>query len=154
STGNVTGTPTTAGTANFTVTVTDNNGQAASKALSITIVALPSIGTTSLPGGEVGVAYSQGVSGSGGSGSLTWTISAGALPNGLGIGSSSGVISGTPTASGTFSFTVKVTDANNQSATKALSIAIVPQPSITTAQLPNGEVSVNYTTTLTASGGT
>ena len=51
-------------------------------------------------------------------------LSAGALPAGLSLASSTGVISGTPTTAGTVSFTVQVTDAANNTATKALSIAV------------------------------
>ena len=52
----------------------------------------------------------------------TWSIASGALPTGLSLTSGTGVISGTPTATGTFSFTARVTAANGQSVTKPLSI--------------------------------
>jgi hypothetical protein len=107
---------------------------------------------TSLPNGEVGVAYSQTLSISGGSGSYTWSISAGALPAGLSL-SATGTISGTPTAAGVAKFTVKVNDGIS-TATQALTILINPALTITTTSLPNGEVNVVYTPqTLKASGG-
>jgi fibronectin type 3 domain-containing protein len=59
----------------------------------------------------IGVAYSAVLTVTGGSGPFSWTISAGALPAGLGINATSGLISGTPSSTGTFSFAVKVTNA-------------------------------------------
>jgi hypothetical protein len=60
----------------------------------------------------------------GGTGALTWSISAGTLPAGLNLNPINGVISGTPTAAGTSSFTVGVQDAGGLSDTQALSITI------------------------------
>jgi len=83
-----------------------------------------SITTTSLTGGTVGVAYSATLAATGGSGSgYTWSVSAGALPEGLNL-ASSGVISGTPTAPATFDFTAEVTDSSEASATMSLSVVI------------------------------
>jgi len=65
---------------------------------------------TALPNGTVGVAYNQTISASGGSGTgFTFAITAGTLPSGLTL-SSSGLLSGTPTAAGLFTFTVTATD--------------------------------------------
>jgi hypothetical protein len=65
---------------------------------------------------------------------FSWTLAGGALPPGLTV-FSNGQIFGTPTATGTFTFTVKVTDANGQTATQAFSLTISPQPPpLTSAQ--------------------
>ena len=114
-----------------------------------------SISTSTLPNGTVGVAYSQTLTATGGTTPYTWTITSGTLPNGLSL-SSSGVISGTPTtAGGLTSITFQVTDSASKTATKALSITInSATPSVTTSTLPNGTVSVAYSQTLTATGGT
>jgi hypothetical protein len=74
-----------------------------------TTIAPLSITTASLPSITVGTPYSVTLSASGGVLPYTWSVSSGALPAGLSL-SPAGVISGTPTAQGTSSFTVAVTD--------------------------------------------
>ena len=152
--GNVTGTPTAAGTANFTVQVKDSSTVTATKALSIAIApATLSVTTASLPGGTVGAAYQQGLTATGGAGGNAWSITVGALPAGLTLGAD-GSISGMPTASGTANFTVQVKDSSTATATKALTIAIAPATlSVTTASLPGGTVGAAYQQTLMATGG-
>ncbi len=78
--------------------------------------------TTTLPGGTVGTSYSVTLVGTGGASPYVWTET-GALPGGLNL-SGAGVISGTPTAAGSFSFTVTMTDAYGQVKTGTLSIAV------------------------------
>jgi len=153
-TGAITGTPTTAGTSNFTTLLTDNVGATATKALSIVVNAAPSITTSSLPNGSVSVAYNQTMAATGGTSPLTWAISSGSLPAGLSLTASTGAITGTPTASGTSNFTARVTDNVGATATKALSIIVTQGLTITTASLPADTVGVAYNQTLTASGGT
>jgi subtilisin family serine protease len=157
STGTVSGTPTSGGTFGFTVQTADSGTPArtASKSLSISVVAQLAITTTSLSGGVVGQAYSQTLAATGGTTPYTWSLSSGSLPPGLSLNASSGTISGSPTTSGTFTFTAQVTD-GTQTATKALSIVVAPPSalSITTASLPQGRVGRAYSATLAASGGT
>ena len=127
STGTISGTPTTAGTSNFTVRVTDGASPTpatTTKALSITTAAHVAISTTSLPNGKVGVAYNQTMAASGGTTPYTWSITAGSLPAGLSLGAGTGVITGTPSHKGTYNFTVQVTDSVGGTATQALSITI------------------------------
>jgi Putative Ig domain len=117
----------------------------------------PAITTTSLPGGVVGTPYSATLRASGGTGSLSWNLATGShLSAGLSLDGSTGVISGSPTASGTTNFTVQVTDSapTPVSATQSLSITIASRLIITTALLPNGSVNRAYSATLQASGGT
>ncbi len=135
-TGQISGTPTNIGTFNFSVRVTDssNPAQTATQNLSIEInpVGAPQITTTGLPDGTTGVAYSTAVQASGGITPYTWAISAGTLPPGLALNTTSGLVSGTPTLVGTFNFTVQVTDSQNpqQSDTQALSINVTAQPAL------------------------
>ena len=163
SSGHITGAPTGPnGTVNFTVKVTDSsNGgaQSATQNLSILInlPPAPTITTTSLPAGVEGAAYSQTIQATG-LGSLTYSISAGTLPPGLSLNSSSGAITGTPLGPNTTSnFTLTVTDSSNpkQTGSKALSITInLPAPPvISPTTLPNGNVGSPYSQTLSVSGG-
>ncbi|MDR2972303.1 MAG: putative Ig domain-containing protein [Bacteroidales bacterium] len=121
--GVISGTPTTAGTFDFTVKVVNNVGSD-TKTLAITIENTelpPTITTTNLPNGETEIPYHQTLTAKGDT-PLTWSLEGGNLPNGLNL-SSNGVISGTPTTTGTFDFTVKVVN-NVGSDTKTLEITI------------------------------
>jgi hypothetical protein len=88
----------------------------------------PSISTTTLPAGSVGVAYGATLQASGGTTPYTWSIAtaSGPLPTGLTL-TSSGVISGSPVTSGNFGFTVAVTDAAQNTSQASLSI-LISQP--------------------------
>jgi len=124
-TGAISGTPTVGGAFPFTLQVQDSNGTIATQALSITVILLPlQITTTSLPGGRVGVRYSQSPVATGGVTPYTWAIITGALPGGLTLNTNTGAISGTPTTAGTFNFTLRVRDASAVTATQALSITV------------------------------
>ena len=154
STGTISGTPTALGVFTPTVTAT-NAGGANSKQLSLTVNAPPtppSIVTTSpLPAALTGAAYSQTLSATGTT-PMTWTVTGGALPSGLTLGSSTGTISGTPAVMGTVAFTVTVTNAVGSSS-KPLSMAVNAAPSITTVSpLPAGQTGLPYSTALSASG--
>lgn len=93
-------------------------------ALSPVSMQLPSITTTTLPGGKAGDAYSQTLAATG-TAPITWSIESGSLPAGLAL--SGDTISGTPTAAGTFTFTVKAANGAG-SDTKELSIVIQAAP--------------------------
>jgi Putative Ig domain len=84
----------------------------------------PTITTTSLPSGTQNTTYNATLSASGGVTPYTWSVVSGSLPAGLSLAQSTGVISGTPTGTGTSNFTAQVKDSNSQTATKALSITI------------------------------
>jgi hypothetical protein len=152
------GTPTTIGTYNFTVQVTDSaSNTALSGPLSIVInpVSL-AVTTTSLPNGTVGIAYGATLTATGGVPPYTWSQTAGTLPSGISLNGSSGFISGTPSVIGTQSGLVfQVSDSAGHSAPSgSLSITINPAPVvITTSSLPGGTVGVAYSVTLAASGG-
>ena len=86
--------------------------------------------TSPLPGGTQGAAYNQTLAATGGTSPYTWTLATGSnLPAGLAL-SAGGVISGTPTVTGTTSFTVQVTDSGGpkQTAQATLSITLAPDP--------------------------
>ncbi|HTZ59429.1 MAG TPA: putative Ig domain-containing protein [Acidobacteriaceae bacterium] len=131
---------------------TSGNGASTPSGANLTIT------TTSLPAGTVGTAYNAQVAASGGTTPYTYT--AGGLPAGLSISSSTGAITGTPAASsaGTSSATIKVTDSTQPtalSATAAFNIKISSTTlAVTTTSLPAGTAGSPYpSTTLQASGG-
>lgn len=102
-----------------------------------------------------GTAYSATFNAAGGNSPYTWSISSGALPSGLSL-SSSGVLSGSVTAApGTYSFTVRVLDASNCSATQAMTLAVVC-PVLTMSPTTLSSVAQNsvFSQQFTASGGT
>lgn len=161
SSGVISGTPTTPGTSSPTVRVRDsgNPQNTATKSLSITInfPAPPTITTTSLPPGSFNGAYNHTVSVTGGIGTLIWGVSSGALPPGLSLNPSKGNISGTATSTGSFRFTLRVTDSIPQfdEQTFTLSINAPAPPEIHAFTLLTGTVNQPYPNTqLMATGGT
>jgi len=141
STGLLAGTPTTAGNYPFTVKVTDATAATAQASLTLVVNAPAlTIVTTSIAGGAVGTAYSQTVQSSGGTGAITWTVSAGALPGGLTLNGTTGAITGTPSTPGTFTFTVQATDSTGVVTAKqsfTVTVAGPPAvPAITLSGLP------------------
>ncbi|WP_312599344.1 putative Ig domain-containing protein, partial [Brevundimonas sp.] len=157
-TGAISGTPTAQGAFRFTAKVTDNAAVSISSAYSIVIAAPTIVITpTTLPAGETGVAYSQTFSATGGISPYVYYVGAGALPAGLSL-SSSGALSGTPTASGRFDFTVTATDSlggtGTFSASRALTLTIdAPTIAMTPNALPNASVGAAYSQSITAAGG-
>ncbi|MCP3754790.1 putative Ig domain-containing protein [Streptomyces sp. TBY4] len=122
STGTITGTPTTAGTSNVTVTATDNAGKTGSASFSWTITTAGTALSVTNPGSQssaVGAAASLTVKAAGGTAPYSW--SATGLPAGLSIGSSTGTVTGTATTAGTSSVTVTATDSAGKSASATFS---------------------------------
>ena len=160
SSGVISGTPAATGTSSPTFRVRDsgNPQDTATKPLSITInlPAAPRITTTSLPAGAFNGTYNQTVSVTGGIGTLVWGVTSGALPPGLDLNASNGTISGTSTSTGSFNFTLRVTDSIPQFDLQNFTITINPPapPSIIAFTLPIGTVNQPYPNTqLTATGG-
>jgi hypothetical protein len=154
SAGVLSGTPTTAGSFGFGVQVTDQAGAGAYKYITMTVGTGLVITTSSpLAAAATGTAYTQAFAAAGSSFSLTWSITSGTLPPGLTL-STAGVLSGTPTTAGTFSFTVRVADAAGGSASGLFSLTVASGLRITTSSLSTGTAGVSYSQTLAASGGT
>ncbi|MGO9384086.1 MAG: beta strand repeat-containing protein, partial [Mycobacterium sp.] len=153
STGLLSGTPTTAGTYSFTVKVADSSGQSNTEAVTLTVIPGPSLSFPAPPSGWTHTVYGDTLTESGGTSPFTWSVSSGSLPSGISL-NASGTLSGTPTVTGTFAFTVKVSDANGQSATQATSITVSAGVSATLSAPPAADVGGAYSDTLTATGGT
>ena len=108
--GALTGVPVNTGTFTFTAKVTDSLGLSATKSLAATITAgALTITTTGLADGIAGQSYDATFTEAGGTGPFTWAVTAGTLPPGLSLNPSTGELSGTPTAPGTYNFTIQVT---------------------------------------------
>ena len=156
---NITGTPNMPGIFTFRFYVwnaisANYNVTTARKDFTIIIQGPSKITTTALPAGTKGILYNQALNANGSV--SNWAIDAGSLPNGLQL-NSGGVIFGTPTTAGTFSFSVKTTNAW-ASDTKVLDIVInspgaqVNAPTITTSSLSEGAAGTAYSQALSASG--
>jgi hypothetical protein len=122
----------------------------------LTVFPRPVVTTAALQDAMGGAAYSQTLQESGGVAPLTWSLASGSsLPAGLNL-DVTGLISGTPTGRGHFSFTVQVSDSGNPPvpATAPLSLTVVVLPlSITTTSLPNGTIDTAYFQPVQATGG-
>ena len=149
--GAISGTPTAAGTFQFTVTVTDSASSTASQQFTLIAGGGLAITTTALPGGTVGTPYSEAFTATGGTPPYTFTVSVGKLPPGLTL--SGAVLSGTPTQAGSYTFTIQVADSASATATEQFVIAITGL-AITTSALPNAAVGAAYSWTMAAAGGT
>ena len=126
----VIGRPTTVQTTSFTVQVRDQSGNTARRSFTLTVDPARRLvitnGSDVLSPGQVGVSYAIGVFADGGVPPYRWSVAAGQLPPGLSLTTSSGRITGTPTAAGTFAFTLRVTDQGGQQASRQFSITISP----------------------------
>lgn len=110
------------------------------------------VSATSLPEGEVNVAYNADLQISGGSTPYTVAVTKGSLPEGLNV-NNDGIISGTPTKAGTSSLTLEVTDQDASSLLKKYKLKVLKALNITTKSLKKGKVGKPYSFTLKATGG-
>lgn len=165
SNGTLAGTPTVSGSFNFRVQARDANGCLSERSYTVLVndPTCPSVSiipnNSLLPAGTVGTAYSQTFSGTGGTGPYVVTLTLGLLPAGLSL-SSSGVLNGTPTLAGDYTFNVRVTDSKGclDEAGFDLEIENATCPAITVTTNSNsispGTLGVSYLQTISASGGT
>ena len=151
--GTISGAPTQAGQFNFTATCTAGPDQG-SRAYTLFVSLGPlSISQTSIPSGTQNAAYTTTLTPVGGVPPYTWSFGPGTNPDGLAI-SAGGVISGTPTAAGSFKLNPVVTDAAAQQATVQLTLVVASPPlSITQTSIPAGTQNTPYSTSLSATGG-
>jgi len=153
--GTLSGTATTAGSFTFTVTATDANGNAGSRGYTLAVNAPAiTVAPATLADGTVATSYAARFTATGGNGSYTFAVTAGALPAGLTV-SSGGALAGTPTAGGSFTFTVTATDTDGNAGGSAYTLTIAaPTIALAPATLPEATSNVAYRQSLSASGGT
>ena len=160
STGVISGTPTApAVPATLTFQLTDSGKatplKATSPSLTLTINPAPAIVFTnaSLPAGTYNVSYTASAAATGGAGVLTYSKT-GTWPTGLNLNASTGAITGTPTAVGSFAAGVTAADAFGDTATQSYTIVVsYPAIIITPPTLPTGYVGLSYTSTAPAATG-
>ncbi len=128
------------------VTVTNPDGQlATSPSLILNISSPITISPSSIPSGVKGSAYSQTFTPGGGNGSYTLSLT-GSLPAGVGFSSGSSLLSGTPTVTGGFPFTISAVDSNGCSGSTNYTLRVAePDGTITDVRI-NGTVPAYYDT--------
>lgn len=117
-----------------------------------TVTVTVTLSPTTLPAATAGTAYSQTLTASGGTSPYTFSVTSGALPAGLSL-SSGGVLSGTPTVAGSFSFTVTATDSASHTGSQAYTLTVAANIVVSPSSVGNGVVGVAYSQTLSASDG-
>lgn len=127
----IVGTPTTVGTSSFTVRATDANGLQGTRSYSITVNPAQTLEIVpqAWPSLVTGEFANLWLDGKGGVMPYSWAVSAGALPTGMSLIQDNPEgplvrISGTPSAAGTFSFTLRLTDAQATTATRSFTVTV------------------------------
>lgn len=155
-TGIVTGVPSATHSGTLAFIVSDSLGRADTQLVQLTIGTDPPLNvlTTTLSSGTVGLVYADTLNATGGRHPYTWTTTG--LPSGLGVNASTGVVSGTPGAVHSAPFTAIVTDSVGRADTQLVQLPVytLAHPNITTTALPPGQLTVPYSQSLAATGGT
>ena len=159
STGAITGTPTTAGSYPFVAEVMDSSGGTANTATASCGITIGPMGLSlfcaTATTGQVGIPYNSSLTAIGGVTPYTFSLNSGSLPPGLSLNSSTGAITGTPAAAGSYPFVAQVSDATGSRTTASCGIAIAPTGlSVLCPVVTTGAVGVPYSSSLVAGGGT
>jgi len=157
--GVISGTPTTEGAYQFQVQAALDASRKHSQTYSLTVrqplkvVAAKPLATAPLPTAwEVGLPFSAKLTPSGGSGTYTIALGSGALPTGLTLGPD-GTISGTPSAAGVFTATVRFTDSEGRTLDYAAHFGVAARVTVSTVALKPGKVGRLYRAKLASTGG-
>lgn len=152
--------PAAAGDYVFTVRVTDSQGNFGLRVLRLRVTPLSVSVSTLLPYANVGAAYSTSLGVQGAAGAVAWSLSPGhALPPGLSLNPSTGVISGTPAAAGNYFFELTATDSTGAATSALFTLPVFPSgvyPPVAITTAPDlGTSSIgHFQVPLTATGGT
>jgi hypothetical protein len=156
STGAVFGTPTVVGSSTISLKATDSSTPPQTGTSSSTInIYAPLVVSATVPNAIANQPYNGSLSATGGDAPIAWVITAGSLPTGLTLNSSTGQITGTPTIGGTVSFTVQATDSAHPPQVKQQAINFQTNSllSIITDTVPNLVTGLLYNTQLATQGG-
>jgi hypothetical protein len=153
--GVISGTPATVGTYNFAIKAQGTSGCSATQNHTI-VVNCPAItlNPATLRDGTKGTAYSQTLTTTPAGGNYSYSVNSGTVPTGLNLNPTTGVLSGTPTVTGTFSFRITARGFGNCTGLRDYKLTIINRacPTITLpSSLPNGTRSTLYTQSVTAS---
>jgi len=127
--GAITGTPTTAGNYSFAIEASTTSGQTAIANYAFTVTSnFAIVNASPLPIATLHESYTYGFASANGSGPVQWAVTGGVLPPGMGM-NSNGTLTGTPSANGTYNFTVTATDSLSPTPDQAsASFAITVEP--------------------------
>ena len=148
------GTPTTVATSTFTVQAANGNGTPpVTPSISLSVLAPPAFTAQSPPlSAMVGTAYTYTFAASG-TPAPTFSVTGGSLPPGLSLNGTSGVLSGTPTTGGLYSFKIKATNSVTSVTTAAFPLNVLAPPVFTADSPPaTDNVGIAYSYTFTATG--
>jgi len=153
--GLIAGTPTGSGSYEFSVRVALPEGLASTRTLSIEVLAVPLavVQQPTMGPFEVGVPVSFSVGATGGAPPYTWSLSAGALPDGVVLSTTAGTIAGRPTVPGVFPFTVSVSDSSAQVVSSSGVLNVAPRLAMVARPLKQGRVGRLYRSKVFATGG-
>lgn len=147
STGLISGTPTAiAAAAGYSIVATDSKGCTATASFNLTVTPALQLPPATLPNGIVGTAYPTQTLPAATGGTGPYTYAATNLPPGLSFDNNTRSISGTPTQAGTYTVTVTVTDANNNTAIGNYTIIVRDPLVLPGGALANGTVGQPYPT--------
>ncbi len=153
-TGAVTGTPAVAGTFNFTLKAADNVNPCMGTRAYTLVITCPTVvlSPLNLPNGEVGTAYNQAIAASPAGGNYNYSVTVGSLPSGLTLNPTTGLISGSPTVTGNYAFTITATGFGSCTGflNYTLLVGTCAPITVSPASLPGGEVGAAYNQTISA----
>jgi hypothetical protein len=155
-----TGPTVTSGSSSFTITASDSKttGLTGSRAYTLTVNPASSltVSPVTLSSATANSAYSATVTASGGSGTYTFAATAG-MPSWLTLNTSTGVLSGTPTTTGSSTFTISATDSQNAGVTGSQTYTLIVNAAssltVSPANLPSASATSAYSATVSATGG-
>ena len=159
-TGVISGTPTTAGSYQFTITATDSSASHRTGARAYTLQITPAaltLAPATLPAAVAGTPDKAQITATGGTAPYQFSITSGALPPRLSLNPATGVISGTPTTAGSYQFTITATDSSpsHRTGARAYTLQITPAAlTLAPATLPAAVAGTPDKAQITATGGT